>query len=101
MTEMTREIIIDLLPTYFAGEASEQTRRLVEEYFERDPEFARMARRMNDRLLQEMPVQLSENHQMRTLRRTKNTVIWQVFAVAVLLVLAMMGLVVMVFFVIQ
>jgi anti-sigma factor RsiW len=43
--KVTREVIYDLLPSYFAGDASDDTRALVEAYFETDPEFARMAAR--------------------------------------------------------
>jgi hypothetical protein len=89
MTEVTREVIIDLLPAYFSEEASEETRQLVDGYFERDPEFAQMARRMNDRLLQAVPVQLPENHQMKTLRRAQKTITWRVVGLA--LVLAFFG----------
>ena len=42
----TRDVITDLLPLYFSGEASADTRTMVEEYFKADPEFERMARRM-------------------------------------------------------
>ena len=43
--KVTREVIYDLLPAYFAGEVSDDTRVLVEEYFASDPEFGRMAAR--------------------------------------------------------
>ena len=43
--KVTREVIYDLLPAYFAGDASDDTRALVEAYFDTDPEFARMASR--------------------------------------------------------
>jgi anti-sigma factor RsiW len=85
VTEVTREVIIDLLPAYFSGEASEQTRQLVEGYFEGDPEFARMARHMNDKLLQAVPVELPQNHQMKTLRRAQSATMWRVIALAVVL----------------
>jgi anti-sigma factor RsiW len=42
---VTREVVYDLLPAYFAGEASAETRALVEEFFTTDPEFGRMAAR--------------------------------------------------------
>ncbi len=45
--KVTREVIYDLLPSYFAGDASDDTRALVEAYFETDPEFARMASRFH------------------------------------------------------
>lgn len=41
---VTRDVMNDLLPVYFSGEASEDTRTLVEEYFRENPEFERMAR---------------------------------------------------------
>jgi anti-sigma factor RsiW len=43
--KVTRDVIYDLLPAYFAGDASDDTRALVEAYFETDPEFGRMAAR--------------------------------------------------------
>ena len=41
---VTRDVMNDLLPLYFSGEASEDTRTLMEEYFRENPEFERMAR---------------------------------------------------------
>jgi len=41
---ITREVMTDLLPVYFSGEASEDTKNLVEEYFRENPDFERMAR---------------------------------------------------------
>ena len=46
---VTREVIYDLLPAYFAGEASADTRALVEEFFATDPELGRMAARFRAR----------------------------------------------------
>lgn len=43
--KVTRDVIYDLLPSYFAGDASPDTCALIEAYFETDPEFARMAQR--------------------------------------------------------
>jgi len=42
--KLEREIIVDLLPAYFSGEASAATRALVEEYFREHPEFELSAR---------------------------------------------------------
>ena len=41
---ITQEVVTDLLPVYFSGEASRETKSLVEEYFRENPEFERMAR---------------------------------------------------------
>ena len=43
--KITRDVIYDLLPAYFANEVTADTRVLVEEFFESDPEFGRMAGR--------------------------------------------------------
>lgn len=48
--KVTREVIDDLLPAYFSGEASADTRQLVEEYFQHDPVFEREARRAAETL---------------------------------------------------
>jgi hypothetical protein len=45
---VTRDVIYDLLPAYFAGEVSFDTRALIEEFFTTDPEFGRMAERFSE-----------------------------------------------------
>ncbi|MGH9734288.1 MAG: hypothetical protein ACRD8A_06845 [Candidatus Acidiferrales bacterium] len=42
---VTRDVITDLLPVYFSGEASDDTKHLVEDYFRENPDFERIARR--------------------------------------------------------
>lgn len=49
---ITRDVIYDLLPGYFAGEASADTRALIDEFLMTDPEFARMTARFR-RLFEE------------------------------------------------
>ena len=41
---ITREVVADLLPIYFSGEASSDTKSLIEEYFHKNPDFERLAR---------------------------------------------------------
>ena len=43
--KITRDVIYDLLPAYFAGDVSADTRLLIEEFFATDAEFGRMASR--------------------------------------------------------
>jgi anti-sigma factor RsiW len=43
--KITRHVIYDLLPAYFAGEVSADTRALVDEFMASDPELSRMAAR--------------------------------------------------------
>jgi hypothetical protein len=42
--KITREVVTDLLPIYYSGEASSDTKSLVEEYFRDNPDFERVAR---------------------------------------------------------
>ena len=41
---ISREVVTDLLPVYFSGDASEDTKSLVEDYFRENPDFERLAR---------------------------------------------------------
>ena len=40
---MTRNVVVDLLPLYHSGEASADTRAIVEDYLRRDPSLRRLA----------------------------------------------------------
>lgn len=40
--ELSRDVVVDLLPAYLSGEASAETRRLVESRMAGDPELARL-----------------------------------------------------------
>ena len=42
---VTRDVIYDLLPGYFSGDISPDTRALVDAFLEQDPEFRRMMER--------------------------------------------------------
>jgi hypothetical protein len=70
---VTRDVITDLLPVYFSGEASADTRAVVEEFFKQDPEFARLAQdKKSQAMLNPMPVNLPPEHEKITLARTKS-----------------------------
>ena len=42
--EVTRDIVIDLMPLYQSGEASTDTRAAIEEFLRRDPSLAKVAK---------------------------------------------------------
>jgi anti-sigma factor RsiW len=70
---VTRDVILDLLPLYLAGEASDDTRALVDAYLERDLELARIAKQNSD-LAARMAAPLTplpKEHELKTLERTK------------------------------
>jgi anti-sigma factor RsiW len=80
---VTREVILDLLPVYLAGEASPATRALVEEYLTRDPELGKEIRR---NLAAVARPSLPPDLELRALRRTRGLLGLQrwVFGLAIL-----------------
>src|SRR5712691_3787152 len=69
---VTREVITDLWPVYVAGEASADTRALVEAFLQQDPEFAKLLRgRDVDRLLRHEAPGSPLDREAQALRRTK------------------------------
>src|SRR3954464_13005758 len=66
-----KEVILDLLPVYLAGEASPATRAWLEDYLARDPELAERVRQQRtqsfDQALPQLPIEL----ELRSLRRTR------------------------------
>ena len=72
MENLTRDVIVDLWPLYAAGEASEDTRRLVEAFLRDDPEFARKLRQTTDVPLAGLDLpSLAPDHELKTLARVK------------------------------
>src|ERR1700685_4386211 len=70
---VTREVILDLLPLYLSGEASPATRGLVEEYVKQDPELAQRIRlQWADNLAKVVPTGLPPDLELRSLRRTRS-----------------------------
>jgi len=80
---VARDVIIDLLPLYVEGEASEETRRLVEEGLAEDAELQAMCHsmRQHDRALRSLQTRSLEQlekvalERTRTALRRKNTVL--------------------------
>jgi anti-sigma factor RsiW len=72
---ITRDVIRDLIPPYLAGEASADTRALVEQFLASDPEFARTVAREPARFAAApIPHTLTKEIEMRTIEETKRTV---------------------------
>lgn len=74
---VTRDVILDLLPLYVAGEASPATRELVEEYLKGDPELAARAREMHAQMGASHLPSLAPETEMKSLRRTRQVLAWQ------------------------
>jgi hypothetical protein len=69
---VTRDVISDLWPVYSAGEASADTRALVDAFLRQDPEFAPLLHgRGEDMLFRRGAPELPLDHEAKGLRRTK------------------------------
>jgi len=70
--EISRNIILDLLPLYIADEASPETRALVDQYLENDPELATIAQKLSaPELLKEVPIPITKEHEMEAYEEAK------------------------------
>ena len=70
--EVTRDVILDLLPLYQADEVSADTRTLVEEFLETDQELADIAEQSAAiELPEDIPVPLTKEGQMEAYKEAK------------------------------
>jgi hypothetical protein len=70
--EISREVILDLLPLYIADEASPETRELVDQYLDGDPELAKIAQKLSAaELLKEIPIPIKKEHEMKAYEQAK------------------------------
>jgi len=70
--EITRNVILDLLPLYLANEVSADTRALVEEYMKTDPELANVAKHSAAMELRaDIPRPLTKDNNMKAYRKAK------------------------------
>ena len=68
--KITRDVITDLLPVYLAGEASNDTRSLVEEYLKENPEFGKWITEQ-ETPLEDNSIKIRKETEMQTLEKTK------------------------------
>lgn len=83
MESLPRNVILDLLPAYIAGEASEESRALVEEFARNDPQIARLirtGRSESEAISPKMPV--PDNLEMKTKKRIRRSIRRQMWYVA-------------------
>lgn len=70
--EVTRNVILDLLPLYLADEVSADTRTLVEKYLETDPELNKVAQEPAAiKLPEDIPAPISKEDKMEAYREAK------------------------------
>jgi len=75
---VTRDVILDLLPLYVAGEVSPATRELIEEFLKSDPSLAAQVRAMQAESAAGLAAPaLAPEAAMKSLRRTRQVLTWQ------------------------
>ena len=83
MESLPRSVILDLLPAYIAGEASEETRLLVEEYAKHDVQIARLIRagKLKSEAITEKRA-APEDLEMKAIKRVRRSIRRQMLNVA-------------------
>lgn len=93
--KITRDVITDLLPAYVSGEASHDTRALVDEFLETDRAFAAIvqaARREPEALLQAEPRAMAPDQERETVGRTRAVIRRQSWTLAFAILLTLLPL---------
>jgi len=94
MKELTKDVILDLLPLYLAGEVSEETAALVKSHLEADPELAETAKEMAKAdSLSKVPIPFKKEIAMQTYDEAKKWMTIRVLGIA-----AIVGMILMCFF---
>ncbi len=94
MTKITRNVILDLMPLYLAGEASQDTRELVEEYLKNDKELAKMAKESTTfNLPADVPVPLEKDQALQLYIEAKRqmTIRIAIIGLTIVIVMAFFG----------
>jgi anti-sigma factor RsiW len=85
MNEITRNVILDLLPLYLSGEISDDTSKLVRKYLETDPDLAEVAEQTAKViLLNEIPVPLTKEAAMEKFTEAKRWMVIRTLGLAVI-----------------
>jgi hypothetical protein len=102
--EITRNVILDLLPLYLSNEASADSSALVEKYLESDPELAEIAKRLATKELPgETPIPLTREDEMEAYKEAKRkllerTILLAAITGASVLVIAVLAIIAWFFF---
>lgn len=81
--EITRNVILDLLPLYLANEVSTDTHALIEKYIETDPELANVVKRsVAMESPGNIPVPLTRDDKMKTYRKARRLIILRTIILA-------------------
>lgn len=96
--EITRNVILDILPMYLADEVSPETRALIEKYLETDLDLAKQVQEQKEflRLPVDIPVPLTEEDQIKAYKKSRLLLVITIVSLSILIV-AIIGITLMVF----
>ena len=89
---VSREVILDLLPLYFSDEASPDTRALIKEHLDRDPDLAQLARQWQERLPESPPAPVNPDAQALAYQEAKRRITNRVITVAAVVAIGTLAL---------
>jgi anti-sigma factor RsiW len=93
MSEISKDVILDLLPLYLAGEVSPDTSALVKKYLESDPELAETAKEMAKAdSLGKVPIPFRKETAMETYDEAKKWMTIRILGLAAIVALLIMCL---------
>ena len=94
MSEITKEVVLDLLPLYIADEVSDDTRALVDEYLETDPELAQIAKKLVSKDLSvDIPIPLTRENNLKAYSQARQAIVIRTIIIiaSILIVLLVFG----------
>lgn len=91
MKEVTKDVILDLLPLYLAGEVSEETAALVKKHLETNPELAETAKEMAKAdSLGKVPIPFKKETAMETYNEAKKWMTIRTLGLALIAAMVLM-----------
>ena len=102
MKEITRDVVLDLLPLYQANELSPDSRALVKKYLETDPELAERAKgSVATEFLDDIPIPFTQEDKVKAYLEAKRLMFWRTVIVTIavtFVVLSVLGMAMLVAF---
>ena len=83
--EITRDVVLDLLPLYIAGEGSDETKRIVERFLETDPSLVSMVEHATSIGFNEVPIPLSQEEIMDAYKKANKMMVIRTLGLAVVI----------------
>jgi hypothetical protein len=94
--EITRNVILDLLPLYLANEVSEDTRILVNKYLEVDMELAELTKQqINKILVDDFPAPLTTDRELDIYLETKRLMFRRTVLIAAVVGFALLTIIIL------